>query len=188
MRGDAKKLAAIRGPLIELVSRGNLESAYSLVVSTIGSTEIRGWGYSSTFTIDLMQRIMTLQPGHLGVEVAVAALCGQSIYGMSRNFFSQARYEQDLAQYRSHEFIIGIEWKAEEWSCQKGKQRAGCYRLTDAPKFPDPGCNCESGCICWWSAIFEDTAPSSPWRSTAIPPPAPALPAALRKQREDDND
>lgn len=167
MRGDAKKVRAIRPQLVEMVANGDLEGAHALLEATIGSPDVRGWGAGFPAASDLMRRIMAIRPGAEGVELAVEALCGKPVYGPAGNVWKQARYEQDLDDWRKTGFIVGIEWQAQEWSCEAAKRKAGCYRLADAPPFETPGCDfeeAETQCCCAWYQLFEGKEPPSRWR------------------------
>ena len=167
MGGDAKKVREIRPDLVSMVSGGDLTGAYALLEATIGNLDVRGWGWPFEPTADLMRRIMVICPGQQGVELAVEALCGHAIYGPGLNIWKQARYEQDLESWRQTSFIVGVQWGALDWSCDAGKQKAGCYRLADAPPFLTPDCWMEEeggGCCCGWLELMEGNEPPTPWR------------------------
>lgn len=167
MRGDAKRVREIRPGLVELVTAGQLRAACELLNATIGTPDDRGWGWSSAQIIDLMQRIMVIRPGSEGVELAVEALCGKTVYGPNGNVWKKARYEQDLSEWRKTDFIVGIEWMALERSCKAGKRKAGCYRLENAPPFETPGCDfeeCETQCSCFWVQLLKGREPPPSWR------------------------
>jgi hypothetical protein len=92
---------------------------------------------------------------------------GDAVNGSGDNAWKKDRYEQDLADARQAGFVVGVQWNAVEWSCEAGKQKAGCYRLEDAPTFETPGCDFEereTQCCCWWVNLFEGSEPPAPWR------------------------
>jgi len=85
---------------------------------------------------------------------------------VARARLARAYYARDIAQYHATKFIAGIKIECQtDYDCPASRAAEGCYRIADAPEWPGERCTGEFGCICWWTAIFEDEEPPTPWKT-----------------------